>query len=231
MTTKAKKITTPKPKAEEAVVEKKALEQIEESVEKKEGTVSIPLGKYEQMLEALTAFMSQQSTAGSTGENDKIQRDEYIEVISLTPRLVTVTAGSGRQYNFKGFGVSIEIPYEDLSSIVQNSFSFFEKGYIYVNDARFTKANGLEHIAKRVLTKEQIEAIVYGDSPEAMSLFKNGTVAQKEIMASMLMSEIIDGKAVDMNKVKKISEFVGFDLSQRAQEFKELMDSLGKNIE
>lgn len=231
----SKKTTSAKPKVEEAVVEKKTSQDTVGDIEKKEETISIPISKYEQMLEALTSFMSQQANAGRTGENNKIQRDEYIEVISLTPIPVTVTAnasgGSGREYNFKGFGVSIKIPYEDLSNIVQKSFSFFESGYIYVNDARFTKANGLEHIASKVLTKEQIETIVYGDSPDGMDLFKKGTAAQKDVMANMLMKELIDNKPVDMNRVKKVSEFVGFDLNQRAGEFKELFDSLEKNTE
>ena len=198
--------------------------------ENKENTITIPVSKYEQMLEALTAFISEQAKAGSSSENKKIQRDEYIEVISLTPMLVTVTAnaagGSGREYNFKGFGVSIEIPYADLANIVQKHFKFFEKGYLYVNDARFTKTNGLDQITSKILTKEQIEVIIYGDNQSSLALFEKGTTSQKNIIASMLIKELVENKDIDMNKIKKISDFVGFDLNQRAEEFKEILEEI-----
>ena len=199
-----------------------------EKTEQNDAVVVIPASDYQKLLASLEEFIKKDISSGSKNEDNKIQVGESIEVISLTPGIVNVTTfggeNNGRVYTFRGFGMSMEIPYNDLVNIVQRHFKFFERGYLYVNDARFTKINGLEQITKKVLTKEQMERIVYGDSMEDLQLFQNATAAQKEHMVTMLMDEINEGKDVDMNRIYALSKFVGYDISDRAKQFKEIFE-------
>ena len=199
-----------------------------EQIEQKDEVVVIPASDYQKLLNSLEQFMQKEITSGSKNEDKKIQLGESIEVISLSPGIVNVTTSggenNGRVYTFRGFGVSMDIPYGDLVSIVQKQFKFFERGYLYVNDARFTKINGLEQITKNVLNKEQIERIVHGNAPEDLHLFENATMAQKEHIVGMLIDDINDGKEVDMNRIYGISKFVGYDVSERAKQFKQMFE-------
>lgn len=199
-----------------------------EKSEPKEEVVLVPASDYRKLLDSLEQFMNKEITSGHKNEDQKIQLGESIEVVSLSPGIVNATTSggdnNGRTYAFRAFGMSMEIPYGDLVNIVQNHFKLFERGYLYVNDARFTKTNGLEQVTKNVLNKEQMERIVYGNSPEDLHLFENATVVQKEHMVSMLITDVNDGKEVDMNRIHSVSKFVGYDVSDRAKQFKQMFE-------
>lgn len=187
--------------------------------------VTISANEYQKLISTMATFIEGRSKEDADGANGKIKQDESIEVISLSPMEVNAVTGGdrmGRVYTFRGFGTSMVIPYGDLVNLVQNQFRLFEQGYLYVNDARFAKIHGLELIMKNILTKEQIEAVVYGDFPEYADLFEKATSVQREAMSAMLINELNKGSAIDYNKIKKISEFVGYDLGERAQQLKEM---------
>lgn len=220
MTTQSRR-KTPSTKVEEPTIVKAELDTPEE-------VVVMPVSDYKKLIASLEKFMKEEPSSDKKSENQKIHPGESIEVISLSPGIVNVTTSggenNGRVYTFRGFGISMEIPYVDLVNIVQNHFKIFERGYLYVNDARFTKINGLEQITRKVLTKEQMEEIVYGKDTENLHLFENATVIQKEHMVTMLMDDINEGKEVDMNRIYSISKFVGYDISDRAKEFKQSLE-------
>lgn len=187
--------------------------------------VTISANEYQKLVSAMATFIEVRSKEDASGVNGKIRQDESIEVISLSPMEVNAVTGgdrAGRVYTFRGFGTSMVIPYSDLVNIVQHQFRLFEYGYLYVNDARFAKVHGLELIMNNILTKEQINAVVYSDFPEYADLFEKATSVQREAMSTMLISELNKGSAVDYNKIKKISDFVGYDLGERAQQLKDM---------
>lgn len=231
MATKSKRKPVEK-KIEDSVVEDKEVkkEKVEKTVEKqtkKVETVSVPVDDYARLIEQLTNFIEKQATSGAN-ENAKISRDELIEVISLSPAITNVSTGgrglNSRNYRFSGFGVSIEIPYDDLVSIVQNHQGAFDRGFLYINDARFVKSQGLSLAMKNILTKEQMENIIYGEDIGSVDLLEKASKVQKEHIADLLANLINDGETVDMNKLKKISDYVGYRIEDRAAHIKEAME-------
>jgi len=221
MATRTKKVV---PKTTESV-ESSKLSVDETSIEQKldvrtDGTVTLSVAELLELLKS-NAFLK------SPEENKKLKTDDMIEVISLTPGIVNArTSGDlrqpGRNYRFDKFGKTMQIPYSDLSAIVQNYSFLFEEGYLYINNASFVKAFGLENAVENVLTKEQILKIVYSDEPDYMDLFKRATTKQRKHIATILISEINKGKEFDMNKLDKISKFIGYDIKERAAKQKEI---------
>lgn len=232
MATKSKQKPVEK-KIEDSVIENKDVEKeaIKEKPKKKTEkveTVSIPVDDYTRLLEQLTKFIEKQANSGAN-ENAKISRDELIEVISLSPAITNVSTGgrgfNSRNYRFAGFGVSIEIPYDDLVSIVQNNQGAFDRGFLYINDARFVKSQGLSLAMKKILTKEQMENIIYGDDINSVNLLEKASKDQKKHIADILVNLINKGESVDMNKLKRISDYVGYKVEDRAAYIKEALQS------
>lgn len=229
MTTQSRrKSSTGKTQQPEPTIENNfTVSKVEEKKSEDEFVV-VPALDYKKLLASLDMFMKKEAANGNKSEDDKIQPGETIEVISLSPGIVNATTAggdnNGRVYTFREFGASMKIPYNDLVNIVQNHYKFFERGYLYVNDARFTKINGLEQITKNVLNKEQIEKLVHGGSSEDLDLFAHATGVQKEHIVGMLIDDINDGKNVDMNRIYAISNFVGYDIGDRARQVKQMFE-------
>lgn len=205
-------------------------------VEKKEPIVETPDiakdlkfdadGKVTLTVEQLLSLLKDTSALKSKVEDNKLKVDDMIDVISLSPNIVNANVSAsykqpGRNYRFDKFGKMLQIPYSDLMQIVQNHTALFEKGYLYINDARFVKAAGLQGAVENMLTKEQIQQIVYSDSPDYMELFAKATTEQRKNIAGILIDEINAGKEFDMNKLDKISKFIGYDILERANKQKE----------
>lgn len=233
MATKPKRKPVEK-KSEDSVIENKDV--LEKEVKKqekpkeeitKQETVSIPADEYAKLIGTLTELIKAQGESGEN-ENAKISQSELIEVISLTPAITNVSTGSGdrnaRKYRFVDFGVSMEIPYTDLVMIVQNHRGAFDRGFLYINDARFVKAQGLSSAMKNILTKEQMEAIVYSDDLSALDLLGKASADQRSHIADILVDMINAGKDVDMNKVKRVSEYVGYSIDEKAMRIKESLE-------
>lgn len=229
-TTRQRKVA---PQADEPKESSKSV--IEEtSIEEKlnvkpDGTVTLTIAELLELLKSNAVLKNPE-------ENKKLQSDDLIEVISLTPNIVNASIPSdlrhpGRNYRFEKFGKVMQIPFSDLNAIVQSHSKLFEKGYLYINDARFVKAAGLQSAMENVLTKEQILKIVYGDEPDYMDLFKKATTEQRRHIADILIDEINNGKEFDMNKLNKISKFIGYDIKERAAKQKETLSEFASKSE
>lgn len=242
MATKSKQKTTEK-KVKEPVLETKDVEnkkgkavKQEDIVpiveEPKEETVSVPVSDYNRLLETLTELIKKQGEDGANA-NAKIAPSEFIEVISLSPAITNVNTGmgdrNGRNYRFVGFGVSMEIPYSDLVAIVQNHRGAFDRGFLYINDARFVKSQGLSLAMKKILTKEQMEEIIYSKDLKTLDLLGKASSDQRSHIADILVDMINAGKDVDMNKVKRVSEFVGYQIDEKAMRIKEALSPPAKD--
>lgn len=185
-------------------------------------------GKVTLTVEQLLSLLRDSATLKNKGEDNKLKVDDMIEVISLSPSIVNANVSAnlkqpGRNYRFDKFGKMLQIPYSDLMQIVQNHTALFERGYLYINDARFVKAAGLQGAVENMLTKEQIQQIVYSDTPDYMELFAKATTEQRRNIAGILIDEINEGKEFDMNKLNKISKFIGYDIKERAAKQKEAL--------
>lgn len=177
-------------------------------------------------IDQLLGLLKNSASLKNQNEYDKLKTDDMIEVVSLSPSIVNASVSAnmlqpGRNYRFDRFGKILQIPYSDLMQIVQNHTALFERGYLYINNAQFVKASGLQGAVENMLTKEQIQKIVYSNSPDYMELFSKATTEQRKNIAGILIDEINDGQEFDMNKLDKISTFIGYNIQERAKKQKE----------
>lgn len=158
----------------------------------------------------------------------KINQDDYIKVVSLTPFQLNLTCepkGAGKCFTFRGFGQTKRVLYSDLVKILENAHSFLEKAYFYIMDKRVIRRHGLDDLYEKILTKEKIEAIIEGNSNDAVSLFKSASESQQLIIVEMLIEKLVkDPDSVDLNMVDKISRASGVKIQEKAEEGRELLN-------
>jgi hypothetical protein len=150
----------------------------------------------------------------------EIKPNKFIKVMSLNfGKLVLTTEarGQGKPFIFNKFGDVRNIVYSDLSNIVHNHQSFAENGRFYIFDKNFVRNHGLSEYYNKFLTKDIIENILNYNSDEIVSLFKNTTDVQKDIIVNLLIKKIINGEEVDISKVDIVSRLTNINIFDTAR--------------
>ena len=166
--------------------------------------------------------------SSSTGRVLDIRPDDSIKVISLCPyklNLSTKPRGEGRIFGFNKFGEVKRIRYGDLVEILEVHSKFLEDGFFAILDEEILRKHGLEESYGRVLTKENIDAIVEHNQSDAVSLFKNANDRQKELIVLMFINKVVSGEEVDLNFLDRISRVAGYSIHERALQTKEQKDN------
>jgi len=154
-------------------------------------------------------------------DNFEITPNKFIKVMSLNfGKLVLTTEarGQGKTFIFNKFGDIRNIIYTDLSNIVHNHQSFAEKGRFYIFDKNFVRNHGLSGYYNKFLNKETIDNILNYNSDEIISLFKNTTDVQRDIIVNLLIKKIVDGEEVDVIKVDVLSRLGKVNIYDVARE-------------
>ena len=180
-------------------------------------------------IEALRARIAELEN-GEKKEDNKIQLDEYIPVMSLIPyrlNLSTKEMGMGDIKRFIKFGEVKNILYKDLVDIMEVHSNFMEAGYFYILDPRVIRQQGLDEVYSKILTKEKIEEILTNNSnPEhCASLYNSANEEQQKIIVQLLIDKIKgNSDSVNLNTVEKISKLSKTDILKRAEESKALAE-------
>lgn len=156
-----------------------------------------------------------------------IQLNEYINVVSLIPytlNLSTQPQGQGSKFRFTRFGEVKRILYNDLATVIENQYSFLEKGYFYILDKRVIRNHGLDDLYDKILTKEKIQEILSFEPKVAVELYRSAPDSQREVIDSMLVKKIKADEA-DLNIVSEINKISGIDLIKIAQDSVSLDES------
>jgi hypothetical protein len=188
---------------------------------------------YVKQLEDELAILRAKAEAKSVEANDDEDRDEivilqtdYIKVMSLLPyrlNLCTKEKGQGKIYRFDNLYQVKRIIYADLVDILEVNHSFLEAGFFIILNPKVVRAHGLDDIYEKILTKEQIEAIWDGTN-ESISLFTSATKTQQDVITEMVIQKLIDNpNGIDLNLVDKLSRLSGINLSQKAEDMRELL--------
>jgi len=167
---------------------------------------------------------------------DSAKQDDYIEVISLCPGLLTLTTeqkGRGFPYTFIGFGDISPIVYSDLQRLIKNHGSglytdFFREGWVYINDKDVVKKSGFSQIYAKILNFEQMERILLCDSQECVKLFKSTNHTQQIFICDMLIKKLAEGAKLDLNIVSELGRFVDMKIVDHAEESAEYVKLWGK---
>lgn len=165
-------------------------------------------------------------------EQNKIQLDAYIPVMSLIPfrlNLSTKEGGTGDIKKFTKFGEVKNILYKDLVDIIEVHSNFMEAGYFYILDPRVIRQHGLDEIYSKILTKEKIEEILLNNTnPEqCIDLYNSANSEQQKIIVQLLISRIKENpSSVNPYTVDRISSLSDINIRKKAEDEKELQKEL-----
>ena len=188
----------------------------------------------EEMKQQLTEKSNVQS---EPKDSDRVMADDYIEVISLCPTLLTMTTeakGRGFNYNWNGYGETLQIVYSDLQRIIKNHSSglytdFIREGYIYINSPAVIKKSGLQELYKKFLTKEQMDEVLTCKGENCVRLFKNTIRRHQMFVIDMLIDKMAKGETFDLNVIDQYGRIAGMDIMKYANEAASYLDMKLKN--
>jgi hypothetical protein len=155
-----------------------------------------------------------------------ISPNDMIEVVSLCNdklNLNTKNHGEGNRYSFEEFGETKNIMFSEIAQIKETQRNFARKGYFFVNNVAAVRMLGLEEDYKKILSAEKIKEIL-ANSLDSDKLLKSANVGQQGIIANMLIGMLVEGRDVDMNLVRKVSDISGVDINQRVTAQKESIE-------
>lgn len=154
-------------------------------------------------------------------EDFEIRPNKYIKVMSLNfGKLVLTTEGrgQGKTFIFNKFGDIKNIVYSDLANLIHHQQSFAEQGRFYIFDKKVIINHGLVEYYNNFLTKEVIDNILEHNRDELISLFKNTTDTQREVIVNILIKKIVDGEDVDIAKVDILSRLANINIYDIARD-------------
>jgi hypothetical protein len=115
------------------------------------------------------------------------------------------------------------ILYRDLADIMENHPAFLEQGLFIILDTDVVRKHGLDEAYEKLLDKKKIEQVLQGNQTDAVNLFKVANPKQQQMIAQMIIDDIVNERSVDLNFVDRISRIVGYSLQERAENIKQLM--------
>jgi len=161
----------------------------------------------------------------SRPRRDSVRQDDYIEVISLCPNMLTMTTeakGMGFPYTWIKFGDISQIVYSDLQLLIKNHGSglytdFFREGYVYINDEDVVKKSGFTEIYAKLLNFDQMQEVLKCDSEKCAEILRTTNKTQQLFVARMIIERIIDGEKLDLNIVDKFARISNVKIIEEAE--------------
>lgn len=160
---------------------------------------------------------------------DELKGEDYVKVMSLIFMPLNLSTrgvgqGQGKVFKFTEFGQVKLILYSDLIGIIETHQSFLEAGYFYIMDNRVIRRHGLDEIYSKILTKEKIESVLTGKKDVAISLYKEATERQKEIINDVIIRKLVNQEEVDLNMVDAISRIGNIAIMDKVRMSKEYVE-------
>lgn len=162
-------------------------------------------------------------------EEYKISSDDYIKVMSLCPNVLNLATAHPKEKNrkvfrFPEFGSVKKILYRDLLDILETETNFHEQGLFYILSKKVIRSNGFDELYEKILNKEQIEKILYGNQSDAVNLFKSCGEKQRETIVSLILDKMMAGQVFDQNLLFRLAQVIGpeFNFNERFNKMKEV---------
>jgi hypothetical protein len=179
---------------------------------------------YIKELEAKLALYEKNEIDEGSAEIVVLQTD-YIKIMSLLPyklNLATREKGQGKIYKFEKIFQIKKIIYSDLVDILEVNREFLEAGYFIILSPKVVRLNGLDEIHNKILTKEKIEQILAG-TDEGLALYSSANERQQKVIVELFVDKLIaDPSSLDLNMVDRLSRLSGVNITQKAEESRQL---------
>lgn len=201
---------TKKVKSTEVEVAKTA-EVTNSAVEENEA-LKAKIAEQEQQMADLMAQIKvmMQAQAATNPVNIEEKASRGIKFISLVPGGLTLKGN--RMYHIdKQFGYKM-IPESEARAILSNMPNTVASGMVYIADKEFVNKNDLSGVYEEILSDKQLKELLQQNANDVCEIYKQASMAQREIIVDMVVNRKLNGLPIDANIVVEIGKLCGKDL-------------------
>lgn len=133
-----------------------------------------------------------------------------IKFISLVPGGLSLKGN--RMYHIdKQFGYKM-IPEGEAAAIVSNMPNTIANGLVYISDKEFISRMELDGVYEEILSDKQLKELLQQNANDVCEIYKQASMAQREIIVDMVVNRKLNGLPIDANIVVEIGKLCGKDL-------------------
>lgn len=201
---------TKKVKSTEAEVVEAA--EVTNSVVDENEALKAKIAEQEQQMADLMAQIKvmMQAQAATNPVNIEEKAARGIKFISLVPGGLTLKGN--RMYHIdKQFGYKM-IPESEARAILSNMPNTIATGMVYIADKEFVNKNDLSGVYEEILSDKQLKELLQQNANDVCEIYKQASMAQREIIVDMVVNRKLNGLPIDANIVVEIGKLCGKDL-------------------
>ena len=140
-----------------------------------------------------------------------LTKDEAYEAMKnladkLCKKLSTTYATMLNQFGYK------MIPESEARAILSNMPNTVASGMVYIADKEFVNKNDLSGVYEEILSDKQLKELLQQNANDVCEIYKQASMAQREIIVDMVVNRKLNGLPIDANIVVEIGKLCGKDL-------------------
>lgn len=160
------------------------------------------------LMAQIKVMMQAQAATNPVNIEEKAARG--IKFISLVPGGLTLKGN--RMYHIdKQFGYKM-IPESEARAILSNMPNTVASGMVYIADKEFVNKNDLSGVYEEILSDKQLKELLQQNANDVCEIYKQASMAQREIIVDMVVNRKLNGLPIDANIVVEIGKLCGKDL-------------------
>ena len=160
------------------------------------------------LMAQIKVMMQAQAATNPVNIEEKAARG--IKFISLVPGGLTLQGN--RMYHIdKQFGYKM-IPESEARAILSNMPNTIASGMVYIADKEFVNKNDLSGVYEEILSDKQLKELLQQNANDVCEIYKQASMAQREIIVDMVVNRKLNGLPIDANIVVEIGKLCGKDL-------------------
>lgn len=160
------------------------------------------------LMAQIKVMMQAQAATNPVNIEEKAARG--IKFISLVPGGLTLKGN--RMYHIdKQFGYKM-IPESEARAILSNMPNTVTSGMVYIADKEFVNKNDLSGVYEEILSDKQLKELLQQNANDVCEIYKQASMAQREIIVDMVVNRKLNGLPIDANIVVEIGKLCGKDL-------------------
>ena len=160
------------------------------------------------LMAQIKVMMQAQAATNPVNIEEKAARG--IKFISLVPGGLTLKGN--RMYHIdKQFGYKM-IPESEARAILSNMPNTIASVMVYIADKEFVNKNDLSGVYEEILSDKQLKELLQQNANDVCEIYKQASMAQREIIVDMVVNRKLNGLPIDANIVVEIGKLCGKDL-------------------
>lgn len=160
------------------------------------------------LMAQIKVMMQAQAATNPVNIEEKAARG--IKFINLVPGGLTLKGN--RMYHIdKQFGYKM-IPESEARAILSNMPNTIASGMVYIVDKEFVNKNDLSGVYEEILSDKQLKELLRQNANVVCEIYKQASMAQREIIVDMVVNRKLNGLPIDANIVVEIGQLCGKDL-------------------